>query len=340
MYSLKKLAKVLNGELRGNDITICKPASLEDAQPGSISFLSNLKYSSKLKITKASAVLLTKEMLEFYPGNSIVVESPYLSFIKVANLFKLSLKQTKGIHPSVIYDISCNIGPNVSIGPHVVIERNVLIGEGCVIGSNVTIAPFSYIGKHSTIKDNVIISYNTHIGNNCTVHSSTVIGSDGFGNIKNNAGYWTKIPQIGGVKIGNNVEIGASTTIDRGTIDDTIISSGVKIDNQIQIAHNVKIGNNTAIASLTGIAGSVKVGRDCLIGGQVGISNHISICDKVILSAASKVSKDILRSGFYSGAFNARLHIKWKRMNARIFKLKKLEERTKVLEKYILYRFK
>jgi UDP-3-O-[3-hydroxymyristoyl] glucosamine N-acyltransferase len=336
MYSLKKLAKILNGKLQGKDTIIYRLSSLLSAQQGSISFLVNPKYLYELKKTRASAVLLTEEALEFYSGCAIVVSNPYLSFVKLANFFKLLPIQVPGIHSTVVCSKDSTIGPRVSIGAFSVIGKGVLIDEGVTIGSGSVISDFSYIGKHSTVKDNVSIYYNTYVGNDCIIHSNTVIGSDGFGNIKDNSGQWIKIPHMGGVRIGNKVEIGAGTTIDRGTIDNTVISCGVKIDNQIQIAHNVTIGNNTAIASLTGIAGSVKIGKNCLIGGQVGISDHISICDNVVLSAASKVSKDIVKPGFYSGAFNARLHMNWKRMNARVFNLRKLEDRIKILEKFIL----
>ena len=334
MYLLQDLAKTLGGDIHGNEkIAINKLATLANAGEGALSFLSNMKYLSDLKSTKASAVLLTKEMLAFCPSNAIVLENPYLAFAKIASLFNSAPYAAKTIHPSAVIDPSAYIGDEVSIAPHVVIGRNTHIAKGVIIGANTVISDGSRIGKNSEIQSNVSIYHDVSIGENCIIHANTVIGSDGFGNVKDNQGRWMKIPQIGGVRIGNNVEIGASTSIDRGAIDDTVIADGVKIDNQIQIAHNVCIGENTAIAGSTGIAGSVNIGKNCLIGGQVGINGHVSICDHVILAAASNVSKDIDNPGFYTAAFNARPHMDWKRTHARIFRLEKLEARVKMLEK-------
>ena len=334
MYLLQDLAETLGGDIHGNKkVAINKLATLANAGEGALSFLSNMKYLSDLKSTKASAVLLTKEMLAFCPSNAIVLENPYLAFAKIASLFNSAPCAVKTIHPSAVIDPSAYIGDEVSIAPHVVIGRNVHIAKGVIIGANTVISEGSKIGKNSEIQSNVSIYHGISIGEYCIIHANTVIGSDGFGNVKDNQGRWMKIPQLGGVRIGNNVEIGASTSIDRGAVDDTVIADGVRIDNQIQIAHNVCIGENTAIAGSTGIAGSVNIGKNCLIGGQVGISGHVSICDHVVLAAASNVSKDINKPGFYTAAFNARPHMDWKRTHARIFRLEKLEARVKMLEK-------
>lgn len=338
MYLLQDLAQTLGGEVYGDKkVAIHKLATLTKAEEGALSFFSNRKYLSDLKSTKASAVLLTKEMLAFCPSNAIVLKNPYLAFAKAASLFNSVPTARKTIHPSAVIDPKAYIGDNVSIGPNVVIGQNAHIAEGVIIGANTVISADAKIGKNSEIQCNVSIYHGVIIGEHCIIHANTVIGSDGFGNVKDNQGHWVKIPQIGGVRIGNNVEIGASTSIDRGAIDDTVIGDGVRIDNQIQIAHNVVIGENTAIAGSTGIAGSVTIGKNCLIGGQVGISGHVCICDNVILAAASNVSKDIDKPGFYTAAFNARPHMDWKRTHARIFRLEKLEARVKMLEKNYLH---
>ena len=339
MYLLKDLAKILGGEVHGDkEIVINKLTSLAKAEQGDLSFFSKKKYLSDLKSTKASAILLTKEMLAFCPSNAIVLENPYLAFAHVTSLFNTAPTANKTIHPSAIINQNAYIENNVSIGPNVVIGKNSHIAEGVIIGPNTIISEDTKIDKNTKIQSNVSIYHGVVIGEHCIIHANAVIGSDGFGNVKDKQGHWIKIHQIGGVKIGNNVEIGASTSIDRGAIDDTIIGDGVKIDNQIQIAHNVCIGQNTAIAGSTGIAGSVSTGKNCLIGGKVGIGDHIYICDNVILAAASNVSKDINKPGFYTATFNARPHMFWKRAHARIFRLEKMEHRVKMLEKMCLKR--
>ncbi|WP_116964550.1 UDP-3-O-(3-hydroxymyristoyl)glucosamine N-acyltransferase [Fastidiosibacter lacustris] len=334
MYSLKKIAQILGGHVHGDEaITVSRLATLKNAQPGQLSFLANSKYLCELKTTQASAVLLTKEALALCPTNAVVLDNPYLAFAKVAQLFDKAPKAQPGIHLSAVIAKTAIIANNVSIGANVLIGEHVVIADGAIIGANCVVLDNSSIGKYTEIKPNVTIYHGVEIGEKCIIHANSVIGSDGFGNAKDEQGNWVKIPQIGGVTIGNNVEIGASTSIDRGAIDDTFIGDGVKIDNQIQIAHNVVIGENTAIAGSSGIAGSVTIGKNCLIGGQVGISGHLSICDDVMLAAASNVSKSIDTPGFYTAAFNARPHMEWKRTSARIFRLDKLESRVKMLEK-------
>ena len=334
MCLLKELAHSLGGYVHGNGSVIVNGlATLKRAKSGQLSFLANSKYYNDLKKTKASAVLLTKEALEFCPTNAVILDNPYLAFAKVASLFDRAPKVQLGIHPSAIIADSAHVAKTASISANVVIGENITIAEHVIIGANCVILDNSSIGQNTEIKPNVTIYHGVHIGNYCIIHANSIIGSDGFGNAKDDKGNWVKIPQIGGVTIGNNVEIGASTSIDRGAIDDTIIADGVKIDNQVQIAHNVIIGKNTAIAGLTGIAGSVTIGKNCLLGGQVGISGHLEICDNVLLSGASNVSKSINEPGFYTAVFNARPHMEWKRTNARIFRLDKLETRVTILER-------
>ncbi|WP_395947405.1 UDP-3-O-(3-hydroxymyristoyl)glucosamine N-acyltransferase [Caedibacter taeniospiralis] len=333
MFSLKELALKLGGYVHGDDsVRVNRLATLKGAKSGQLSFLANSKYLNDLKTTKASAVLLTKEALALCPTNAVVLDNPYLAFAKVALLFDRAPKAHSGIHPFATIARNAHIAKSASIAANVVIGENVTIAEHAIIGANCVILDNSSIGQKTEIKPNVTIYHGVHIGENCIIHANSVLGSDGFGNAKDDNGNWVKIPQIGGVTIGNNVEIGACTSIDRGAIDDTIIADGVKIDNQVQIAHNVVIGENTAIAGATGIAGSVTIGKNCLLGGQVGISGHLEICDNVLLAAASNVSKSITEPGFYTAGFNARPHMEWKRTSARIFRLDKLESRVKMLE--------
>lgn len=333
MYSLKVLAKNLGACVRGDSsVSISRLATLKNAGPGHLSFLTNKKYLEDLKATQASAVLLTKEFVDICPTNSIILNNPYLALAKIAALFDRSPKLHAGVHSSALIAASAIVDKSSSIGPNVVIGNNVILGKDTIINANCVILDNSSIGKKTEIKSNVTIHHDVCIGNDCIIHANSVIGSDGFGNAKDNNGKWVKVPHIGKVIIGNNVEIGASTSIDRGTIDDTVISDGVRIDNQVQIAHNVTIGENTAVAASTGIAGSVDIGRNCLLGGQVGISGHLKICDDVLLSASSKVSKSIKKPGFYATGFNARPHMEWKRISARILRIKHLMNRVKLLE--------
>lgn len=334
MYSLKALAIKLGGHVHGDNLVmINRLATLKNAKKGQLSFLANSKYTNDLRKTKASAVILTKDSLALCPTNAIVVDNPYLGFAKAAKFFNQEPPNLTGIHDSATVANSSIISNNAYIGANVVIGENVCISDNAIIGANCVIMDNSHIGKKTEIKPNVTIYRNVIIGSYCIIHANSVIGSDGFGNAKDEQNNWVKIPQIGGVTIGNFVEIGASTSIDRGTIDNTVISNGVKIDNQVQIAHNVSIGENTAIAGLTGIAGSTVIGKNCLLGGQVGISGHLKICDGVLLAAASHVSKNITKSGYYTASFNSRPHMTWKRAIARIFRLDKLESRVKMLEK-------
>jgi UDP-3-O-[3-hydroxymyristoyl] glucosamine N-acyltransferase len=333
-YTLEELANIVDGRVHGDKkAKVSGLSTLSKASVNELSFLSNLRYTSKLKTTKASAVLLSEEVLEYCPVNAIVLSNPYLAFAKIARLFDDSPGPSGIIHPSSIIDSSAVIGRNTTINAHVIIGQHVIVEGNVIIGAGTVIESCSIIGEGSHIKSNVSIYHGVKIGKNCIIHANSVIGSDGFGNVKDKQGNWIKVPQLGGVTIGSNVEIGASTTIDRGTLDDTIIADGVRIDNQIQIAHNVNIGENTAIAGLTGIAGSVDIGRNCLIGGQVGISGHLSICDDVVLGASSSVTKTISVPGFYSSNFSVRPHMEWKRVHARISRLSKFEKRLKLLEK-------
>ena len=336
MYSLKEIAQKINGKVFGSsNVDIKRIATLKNAIEGDISFFTNKKYLSDLKNTRASAVIINEAFINYCSTNAIIVDNAYFSFVKVSRLLNDFDKRPMkfSIDRSAIISDSASIDDNVSIGANVVIEDKVIISSGVRIGHNTVILKNSFINNDTEIGPNVSIYDNVKVGKRCKIHSNSVIGSDGFGNVKDKDGSWVKIPQLGGVLIGDDVEIGSCTSIDRGTIDNTIISNSVKLDNQIQIAHNVIIGENTAIAGSTGIAGSTEIGKNCLIGGQVGISGHVKICDNVILAAASNVSKDIKKPGFYTAAFNARPHMEWKRTSARIFRLEKLVTRVSDLEK-------
>lgn len=292
-----ELASMTDGELLGNPATILThPSKIEEGQEGSICFLSNPKYEHYLYETKASLVIVSKDFeakQEVKPA-LLKVDNVAMTVSRLLAQFDQS-QQTKShsIHPSAVISTSSKLSDNVYIAASVVIEDNTIIGE------NVQIHPQVYIGSNVTIGKNTILFPGVKIYKDCVIgehvilHSNVVIGSDGFGFTPNEHGVYSKVPQIGNVQIGNHVEIGANTTVDRGTLGSTIIGNGVKLDNLIQIAHNVNIGENTVIAAQTGIAGSTKIGKNCMIGGQVGIVGHITIADGVMIQAQSGISSSI-----------------------------------------------
>ena len=316
------LVKKLGGELIGDpNILINSVASLESSNQNSISFFNNPKYLDVLKITKAAIVITNAESLAFRKGSAIVSNNPYLYFAKVSRLLNPSKVPKKEISKSAMIHPTCKLGQNIFIGPNVVIEENVSIADGVTVHAGVIIESDNIIGDNSTIHPNVVIKTNTIIGRNCTIYSGSVIGSDGFGYAKDND-KWFAIPQIGKVIIGDNVDIGANSTIDRGTLDDTIISSGVKIDNLVQIGHNCVIGENTIIAGCVGIAGSAKIGKNCAIGGAAMILGHLSIADNVIISPGSMITRSIKNSGTYTALMPFQDHAAWLKTAAKIKRLK------------------
>jgi len=316
------LVKKLGGELIGDsNILINSVASLESAHKNSISFFNNPRYSDLLITTKAAVVIINRESLSFRSGVSIVIDNPYLYFAKVSQLLNPSKSLKKEVHKSAIIHPSCKLGLDIYIGPNVVIDENVSIDDGVVIHAGSMIEADSVIGKASVIHPHVVIKANTVIGKNCTLYAGCVIGSDGFGYAKDD-NTWIAIPQTGRVILGDNVDIGSNSTIDRGTLDDTIISSGVKIDNLVQIGHNCMIGENTIIAGCVGIAGSAKIGKNCAIGGAAMILGHLSITDNVTISPGSMITRSIKTSGTYTALMPFQDHEAWLKTAAKIRRLK------------------
>jgi len=316
------LVKKLGGELIGDsNILINSVASLESAHKNSISFFNNPRYSDLLRTTKAAVVIVNRESLSFRSGVSIVIDNPYLYFAKVSQLLNPSKSLKKEVHKSAIIHPSCKLGLDIYIGPNVVIDENVSIDDRVVIHAGSMIEADSVIGKASVIHPHVVIKANTVIGKNCTLYAGCVIGSDGFGYAKDD-NKWIAIPQTGRVILGDNVDIGSNSTIDRGTLDDTIISSGVKIDNLVQIGHNCMIGENTIIAGCVGIAGSAKIGKNCAIGGAAMILGHLSITDNVTISPGSMITRSIKTSGTYTALMPFQDHEAWLKTAAKIRRLK------------------
>jgi UDP-3-O-[3-hydroxymyristoyl] glucosamine N-acyltransferase len=290
------IADQINGTVVGDrNIDIFNISKIEEGSKGSLTFLANPKYTEFIYTTKASAAIVSSdfEPTERIELTLIKVKDPYSSFTTILELFDKDLSKRKGISQLTDVDKSSKISDSAFIGSFSSVGENSIIGEKCIIENQVFIGNNVEIGKGCLIYPGVKILDDTIIGQNCIIHSSTTIGSDGFGFAPNDDGSYKKIPQTGNVVIGDNVEIGSNSTIDRATLGSTIISNGVKLDNQIQVAHNVEIGENTAIAAQSGVAGSTKIGKNCMIGGQVGIIGHIKIGDNVKIQAQAGVTSNI-----------------------------------------------
>ena len=332
VWTLSKLASEIGAELIGDaDKVITGVGTLQNASDTDISFLANTKYRQYLKTTSAGGVIVSPEHVVDVQTNALVIQDTYVAYAKAASLLFPEEPVATGIHSSVVIGENCHIADSVRIaaqvciGCDVVLGENVIIGPGCVIENGVT------IGANSRLMANVTLCRKIQIGERVRIHPGVVIGADGFG-IANENGRWLKIPQVGSVVIGDDVEIGANTTIDRGAIDDTIISQGVKLDNQIQIGHNVFIGEHTVIAGCVGISGSTHIGAHCAIGGGTGIAGHIEITDGVQLTGMSMVTKSILTPGTYSSGIPVEPTREWHRNVIRYRQLDKLTDKIKQLE--------
>ena len=295
-FTAGQIADQLNGTVVGNrDVDINTLSKIEEGKKGSLTFLANPKYTEYIYSTDASATIVANdfEPTEKITTTLIKVKDPYSSFTAILELFNNDKSKRAGISDKSDIDKSSIISKSSYVGSYTTIGKNSIIGDDCVIDSQVFIGDNVKIGNNCKIYPGTKILNDTIIGNSCIIHSSCSIGSDGFGFAPNDDGTYKKIPQTGNVVIGNNVEIGSNSTIDRATIGSTIINDGVKLDNQIQIAHNVEIGENTAIAAQSGIAGSTKIGKNCMIGGQVGIIGHLKIGDNVKIQAQAGVTSDV-----------------------------------------------
>lgn len=301
-----EIAKIVDGKYTGKEnIAIKGLNNIEFAGEGEITFLSDKKYLNLLTDTKASCIIANKDfdLTEYKDKNFILVDNAHFSFAQfIIYLAKNYVKLDYEIHPKAVIDKSTDYGDNVNIGANTVIGKHCIIEDNVYIHPNVTIYDNVEIGEGTIIHAGVIIASDTKIGKNCYILPGAVIGSDGFGFLDNPNSSYTRIPQLGNVVIGDNVEIGANTTIDRALAGSTIVSDGVKIDNLVQIAHNVRIGENTAMAAQVGISGSTKIGKRNRLAGQVGIAGHSSIADDVILLAQSGVAKSIKKPGIYFGS--------------------------------------
>lgn len=332
--SLSELAALVGAEVCGDaDYRVYRPASLDGATSSDISFYSDRRHRESLRATRAGAVILAPEHREFFSGNRLVVDDPYRAFVDICRRFAEAEGGSRtGIHPRAVIHESATLGSNVAVGPHSVIEAGVLLDDDVVIGANVYVGTNVKIGRGSRIASSVCIHKRCSIGAYCHIESGAVIGSQGFGYLESD-GRWEPVPQIGSVVIGERVDVGANTTIDRGALDDTVIEDGVKLDNQIQIAHNVFVGADTAIAGCTGIAGSARIGMRCRIGGRVSILGHLVIGNDVTVLATSVVTRSVKSGGVYSSNLTVQPAARWRRVLARLPDLDELFRRVRRLEK-------
>lgn len=327
---LDEIVGRLGGELRGDGaVRVRQVASLAAAGPDEISFLANPKFRRQLAGTRAAAVILSPRHEALTDRPRILHPNPYAYYARVVGLLNPPAVPPNGVHPSAVVDSS--VPASASIGARAVVGRNVVIGEGVILHPGVVVGDDVEIGEGSCLYPNVVVYRGCRIGARAVVQAGAVIGGDGFGFAKD-GDEWVKIPQIGRVVIGDDVEIGANTTIDRGALDDTVIGNGVKLDNQLQIAHNVVIGDYTAIAGCVGIAGSTRIGARCTIGGAAMIIGHLEIADGVHVSAGTLVSKSIAQPGHYTGVFPIDSHDNWLHNAAQLRHLDHLARRVKELE--------
>lgn len=331
--TLKALADRFGLTLRGDpDHRVGSLATLTAAGPGDVSFLANPSYVRHLADCRAGAVIIGPALADRWSGNALVSDNPYASWAKIAAYLHPPPTAEPGTHPSAVVAEGAEIDPTASIGPHASIGagsrigRNVSIGPGCVLADDVV------VGDDSRLVARTYVGPGCRLGQRVLVHPGVVIGADGFG-LAMDAGHWIKVPQLGAVVIGDDCEIGANTTIDRGAIENTELAEDVRLDNQVQIAHNVRIGAHTAVAGCVGIAGSTRIGRYCMIAGACGIGGHLTICDKVIVTAMSTVLDSITEPGEYGSGIPARPHARWKRILVRLGQLDDWVRRLRRLER-------
>jgi len=331
--SLGELAIQFGLELVGDPaVTVSRVATLADADTDALSFFANRAYREQLRETRAGAVVLDPADAGDCPVNALLADDPYLAYARIATAMYPFPEVVADVHPSAVVSPEADVAPTARISANVVIEAGAAIGDGVFIGPGVVVGPRCKVGDGCRLLANATLVQDVRLGRRCIIHPGAVLGSDGFGNARSAAG-WVKVPQLGGVSIGDDVEIGANTTVDRGSLGNTVIGDGVRLDNLIQIAHNVQVGDHTAMAAFSGISGSTIIGKRCLFAGQAGVVGHIRICDDVIVGGATMISKDISEPGFYTASFPAEKDRDWKRKVARFRRMEDLAKRVGRLER-------
>ncbi len=334
--TLGDIASRFGCELDGDpDAGVSHVATLGDATGDSIAFLANAAYRTQLEATRAAVVILTADDAGACPSATLITPNPYAVYARVAAQLHPARTLRPGIHAAATVADSATVPDSCEVGPGAVIESGAMLGERVCIGPNSIVGRDSRIGDDTRLMGNVSVCHGVRVGARGLLHSGSVIGADGFGIAQEPAG-WIKVPQVGGVELGDDVEVGANTTIDRGAIDDTVICDGVKLDNQVQIAHNVRIGAHTAMAALTGVSGSTTIGAGCMIGGASIIAGHIAICDNVMLAAGTGVANSIRKSGVYGGwPANVDEIGRWRKNVVRYGQLDEMARRLRKLEKQL-----
>ncbi len=329
---LGDIAARLGAELRGDAaVEIRHLAPLDRADEYSLGFLANPAYRKQLSHTRAAAVLLRDADAAGFSGNCLIHPEPYIAFARLTAFFDRAPQASVGIHPSAVVAADVDVGSDVAIGPNVVIGAGCTIGDGTVIGANTVVEAYCRIGRECRLAANVTCYHGVNLGDRVVVHSGAVLGADGFG-FANDRGRWVKVHQLGGVTVGDDCEIGACTTIDRGALGDTVLGTGVKIDNHCQIAHNVQIGDHTAMAAFVGISGSTVIGRHCVFAGRSGAVGHITICDNVVVTATTVVTKSLQEPGSYSSGLPLAKTDEWRRNAVRFNQLDRMASRIRKLE--------
>jgi UDP-3-O-[3-hydroxymyristoyl] glucosamine N-acyltransferase len=335
--ALREIGALLDGELIGDaDARIDRIGTLANATPSTITFVANPRYTPQLASTQAGCVIVGPALREaaMARGAAIITADPYLSYARLSQWWvaRQRPRAAPGVHPGAVVDPTAHIAPNASVGALAVVEAGAVVGDHAVIGAHCFVGERAHIGAGSRLAARVTVGADCSLGERCIVHSGVVIGADGFG-FAPTEGRWEKIEQLGAVRIGNDVEIGANTCIDRGALEDTVIEDGVKLDNLIQIGHNVHVGANAAMAGCVGVAGSATIGAGCTVGGGAVILGHLSLAEGVHISAASVVMRSIHQPGQYSGVFPIADNASWEKNAATLRQLHALRDRLRALEK-------
>lgn len=334
-YSLQQVADFIGASVSGSaEVAISGLASIQDAGPGQLAFLARDKFRDQLLSSQASAIIMTAASAENYTGSALVMDNPYLGYARASALFDDTPAATVGVHATAVVAESATVhskavvGPNAVLGERVVVGANTVVGAGCYIGDD------TVLGESCYLFANVSIYHNVSLGDRVRIHSGAVIGADGFGFAPGPDG-WTKIFQLGGVRIGDDVEIGACTTIDRGALDDTVIENGVIIDNHVMIAHNVRVGENTAMAACSAAAGSTTIGKNCIFAGRSGVVGHVEVGDGVQVNSNTTLTKSVSESGVYASGVPCSQVSEWRKNAARFNQLDSMHRRLSALEKQL-----
>ncbi|MEP6899872.1 MAG: UDP-3-O-(3-hydroxymyristoyl)glucosamine N-acyltransferase [Rhodanobacter sp.] len=337
-YTVADIAERFGLEWKGDGArAITGVGTLAGARADQLSFLSNSKYAAQLTATAAGVVVLREESVADCPTSALIARDPYVAYARIAALFEHLPAAPPGIHPSAVIAVSARVSPSASIGPCCVVEDGAVIEDGVVLGPHCIVGEKCIVGAQSRLVARVTLVIRVTLGKRVLVHPGAVIGSDGFGNAFDSSGadhgHWVKLPQLGGVRIGDDCEIGANTTIDRGALEDTVLEEDVRLDNQIQIAHNVHVGAHTAMAGCAAVAGSAKIGRYCMIGGNAGVLGHLELADRVTITAKSLVTHSIREPGDYSSGVPLQENRLWRKNAARFKHLDEYARRLSTLEK-------